>query len=236
MFHNILLLCHVVQASFYHCCFWPLHSSAEFIQLLPTWATRDSHPQPAGGGITSVCELAGLPHSRIHSNYISTFLLLLVIIFITPQCHFIILPEKSTNLSLSLLTALFYFICVQRETVGSHFSAKLHLFLSLRTRTCGVRGIWRRRITSSECDSVRFGLSVSNLSCQVLRPVNVSIWEASHVFVSKSVRTNMGRLTGARQHNEGSVTFSLVPVLPCDTVLHLPLHTLLIMNPHVLTF
>lgn len=155
--------------SFSAACLLPRHSSAGFIQLPPSAsATRDSHPQPSGGRITSLCslsELTGLPPTRINYNYISSFLLLFFFslhLLKTAHCHFIYLPESCTNLSLSDVIypcqeapawimcsncSLFCFNWVFWKGDGGQplLGNVLLVFIAAKTGTCGVREIWQRR-------------------------------------------------------------------------------------------
>lgn len=92
-------------------CVQPRHSSAGFIHLLsPASATRDSHPQPSGGRLTSLCllsKLTGLPPTRINHNYISSFILLCfssrTVGSKQVHCHIIYLLKSYTNLSLKTM-------------------------------------------------------------------------------------------------------------------------------------
>lgn len=155
--------------SFSASCLQPLHSSAGFIQL-PSLAsaTRDSHPQPAGGRLTSLCllsKLTGLPPTHINCNYISSFLLLFFFglhLFKTAQCHFIYLLESCTNLSLNRMIypcqgaavwimcsncSLFCFNWVFWKGDGGQplLVNVLLVFIAARTGTWGVREIWQHR-------------------------------------------------------------------------------------------
>lgn len=155
--------------SFSASCLQPLHSCAGFIQLpSPASATRDSHPQPFGGRLTSLCllsKLTGLPPTHINCNYISSFLLVFFFslhLFKTAQCHFIYLPESCTNLSLNRMIypsqgaavwimcrncPLFCFNWVFWKGDGGQplLVSVLLVFIAARTRTWGVREIWQHR-------------------------------------------------------------------------------------------